>query len=187
MVVEVTFRGNFDASNNRYFMVFGNNSTYQVPLPPPNNVNEDELIEPGETPVSGIGTIASYYTNYYSTWAGYCFLEPGGYFAIPGPFVLGQTTTREFLSDLGTTSTKVRFTFRLSQIFSTTVPSTIYFDFLAVAWPSGIAKLPADHLTSTNAYLSNATVVGSTNTIDDPIDNSIAESLDIIKCTVTIQ
>lgn len=183
MVVEVTLRGTMEAGANRYFMVLASSSNYKIPLPPPDNPNYDEFLEPGTEPK--LGNIADYYTNYYSTWAGYIMVESGGYFLVDGPFVQGQVTTREPLSDLGEISSKIKFNFRLSQIFGSSIPSTIYFDFVSVPWPSDSSKLLADHLTSTNAYVSK--VAGSTATIPDDPDDSLAPALDILKCTVTIQ
>jgi hypothetical protein len=184
MVVEVTLRGTMDASADRYFLVIGTGEAFKVPLPPPDNINF-EFLEPGTTPL--LGLIADYYTNYYYSWAGYVKAEPGGYFLADGPFILNQTATQEFLADLGTISNKVKFNFRLSQIFGGNVPSTIYFDFVAVKWPTGLAKTAADHLNSTNAYISNLT--GSSITVIDESDpNPVTDpALDIQDCKVTIQ
>lgn len=188
LVVEVTLRGTMEVGANRYFLVLssqqllGSSPNFKVPLPPPDNYSF-EFIEPGMTPQ--LGSIADYYTNYYSTWAGYVMVEPAGNVLVKGPFVLGQSTTREVLSSLGTVSSKIKFNFRLSQIFGDSVPNPIYFDFVAVNWPADSAKMAADHLASTNAYFSK--VSGTTITIQDEENNTLNSSLDILDCTVTVQ
>jgi hypothetical protein len=184
MVVEVTLRGTMEASANRYFMVLVSRSDYKIPLPPPDNIDY-EFIEPGTEP--RLGSLEAYYTNFYSSWEGYCVVEPGGYFLADGPFIQGAVLTRESLSNLGEIGTKIKFNFRLSQVFGASVPNTIYFDFVSVPWPADDAKLPADHLTSTNAYISSARVSGSTQTVNDEANYALEDSLDILQCTVTIQ
>jgi len=182
MVVEVTLRGTMEATANRYFMVLSSDPVFKVPYPPPDNISY-ELIEPGTTPL--LGSITDYYTNYYSTWSGYIAVEPGGFFSVAGPFVEGVTITRESISTLGEPSTKITFNFRLSRIFGASIPSTIYFDFLSVPWQTDQPKLPADRLTSTNAYISK--VVSSAITITDEENLSLDAATDILKCTVSIQ
>lgn len=184
MVVEVTLRGTMEASANRYFMVLASRSDYSIPLPRPDNIDY-EFIEPGTEP--RLGSPEAYYTNFYSSWEGYCVVEPGGFFLADGPFIQGAALTRESLSSLGEISTKIKFNFRLSQVFGASVPDTIYFDFVSVPWPADDSKLPADHLTSTNAYISSARVSGSTQTVEDEPNYSLDGSLDILNCTVTIQ
>jgi len=182
LVVEVTLRGTMDINQNRYFMVLSANSNFQIPLPPPDNI-EFEFIEPGMSPQQG--SVEAYYTNYYSTWSGYVAVDPGGYFTVMGPFVQGQTVTREVLAGLGDVSSKLVFNFPLSRIFSGTVPDNIYFDFVTVNWPTGGQKIAADHLTSTNAYISKIT--GSIQTIQDEENPLLAPSQDILSCTVSVQ
>lgn len=184
MVVDVTLRGTMEITANRYFLVLAANNNYKIPLPPPDGFNK-EFLEPGTAPQPGSGTIADYYNDFYSTWSGYVIAEPGGYFLEAGPFILNQPATREFLSSLGEINEHLSFNFRLSQVFGSNVPDQIYFDFVTVNYPANAAKMPADHLTTTNAYIKKIT--GSTLTIADPADPSIAPSLDILSCTVTIQ
>jgi len=182
MVVEVTLRENFDAAANRYFLVLSTDAGFKTPLPPPDNIDY-EFIEPGTAPQRGV--LADYYANYYSTWSGYVMAEPGGYFAVPGSFVIGQSNTRALIASLGEPSTKIRFVYPLSQIFGAAVPDKIYFDFSAVNWPTADAKLAMDHLNTTNAYIAN--IAGSTTTITDISDPALVGSQDILTCTVTIQ
>ena len=182
MTVLVTLNGPADVNANRYFMVLSSDSNLKTPLPSPDNIDY-EMIEPGTTPQRG--SVEAYYTTYYSTWSGYIIADSGGYFLVDGPFVQGQATTREPLSTVGETSATLTYTVRLGQIFQSGVPDTIYFDVVSVPWPSGGAKLPADHLNSTNAYISK--VSGSTQTVDDTDNAYIDPAANIIKCTVTIQ
>ena len=182
LVVEVTLRGTLEVSANRYFLVIGTGEAFKVPLPPPDNIAY-EFLEPGTTPL--LGAIADYYTNYYYSWDGYVMTEPGGYFLVDGPFVLNQPTTRETLADLGTINNKVKFNLRLSQIFGNNVPDQIYFDFVTVNWPVANAKMSADHLASTNAYISKN--AGSNITVTDEDNPALPAALDIRECKVTIQ
>jgi len=182
MIVTVTLRGNFDVINNRYFLVLASSASLNIPLPPPDNI-EYEMIEPGTDPISG--SEEAYYLNYYSTWNGYSILEPGGYYLVAGPFVQNQTNTRESLGFIGNVNKTIVFNFDLSKVFGTTIPGNIYFDVVTVDWPDGHMKLPYDHLTSTNAYISK--VSGSVVNIDDGQDAALESSLDIISCKAEIE
>lgn len=182
MIVDVTLRGTMEVNANRYFLVLASTESYRIPLPPPDGFNV-EFPEPGTAPQQG--SMADYYTNFFSTWSGYVVTEPGGYFLAPGPFILNQPVTREALSSLGEIGTHIRFNFSLSQIFGDNVPDIIYFDFVTVSYPPDGAKMPADHLTSTNTYIRKLS--GSTLTVTDDDNLSIDPSLDIKSCTVTIQ
>ena len=182
MTVEVTLRGTLEVQSSRYFLVLASSANYTVPQPPPYDIAY-EMIEPGETP--RIGAVADYYTKFYATWEGYVAVEPAGYFSVKGKFIQGQAVTREVITSLGEPSTKITFTFGLDRIFGTTIPANIYFDFVSVDWPSDTSRLPADHLTTSNAYV--AKLFGSSQTITDAEDPGIRSSLDILDCKVTIQ
>jgi hypothetical protein len=171
-----------DPGANRYFLVLARTPDYRVPLPPPDNI-VFEMIEPGTTPRSG--ALADYYTNYYSTWEGYCIVDPGGYFLADGPFVIGAPLTREVIASLGTVTTHLNFNFELSRVFGTAIPDTIYFDLVTVPWPDEAARLPADHLAATDAYISK--IAGSTVTVVDESNPLLDAALDITRCSVTIQ
>ncbi|HVN67927.1 MAG TPA: hypothetical protein VMT55_06105 [Candidatus Sulfotelmatobacter sp.] len=186
MVVEVTLRGTMDVYANSYFLVIGTGEAFKVPLPPPANPGY-EFLEPGTTPLSQTPTMADYFTNYYYSWAGYVIVDTGGYNLVDGPFVINQTqpNSRESLASLGTISNKIKFNFRLSQIYGSNIPDTIYFDFVTVKWPAGAMKTAADHLNSTNAYISKT--AGSSLTVIDEEDQTVDAALDIEDCKVTIQ
>ncbi len=184
MSVTVTLRDTMALNSNRYFLVLSSGSGLKVPLPYPDiNNNSPEFLEPGMTPQ--LGTAEAYYSSYFGTWSGYIELDPGGYFLTKGPFVINQTTTREPLATLGSIKNTINFTFQLERIFGSTIPDYIYYDFVSVPWPDGQAKIPADHLTSTNAYIAKAS--GSVTTITDGQDLSIDGSLDIVNCKVEIE
>lgn len=183
MSVEVTLKGTMEVNANRYFLVVSSNPVYKVPLPPPDIIADaPEFIEPGMVPTTG--SPEAYYTNFYSTWSGYIVLDSGGYSLVKGPFVINQTPTREVLSGMGEISAKISFSFSLDRIFAA-VPDQIYFDFISVAWPDGQARIPSDHLLTTNNYISKA--VGSIVTVVDGEDSGVDGSLDIISCRVEIQ
>jgi hypothetical protein len=183
MVVEVRLRGNFDINANRYFLVMSDRSDYKVPLPPPDFLEEaPEFLEPGTTPTTG--SPEAYQDIFYSTWSGYIVIDPSGYSLVKGPFVLGQTPTREVIENIGEASDRLSFSFRLGRIFST-IPNPVYFDFVAVPWPDGGEKIPADHLPSTNNYISS--LEGSVITVEDDPESGLAGSLDIQDCRVEIQ
>lgn len=183
MIVEVTLRGNVDTSANCYFMVFGSDQNYKIPLPWPNQIDAaPEMLEPGTVPL--VGSIEAYYSNFYNSWSGYVLLEPAGYTLVKGPFVLNQVSTREFLSPLGAVSSKLNFEFRLGRLF-TTIPDKIYFDVVSVPWTGGGARIPKDHLPSTNNYISKVT--GSIIEVPEFEETSVEASLDILKVRVEIQ
>ena len=114
-------------------------------------------------------------------------MDSSGFTLVKGPFAQGTDASREVIATLGElNTTRIRFTFPLERLFgSTAVPDKIYFDFAAVPWPSGAQKFCADHLTTTNAYISK--LAGSIQLIQDEEDLSINPALDIIGCRVTIQ
>jgi len=184
MTVEVTLGGTVEADASRYFLVLASNPNFKIPLPPPNIIADSpEFLEPGTIPL--LGSIEAYYTNFYSTWAGYVVADAGVYFSVKGPFVLNQAATREFISNLSRGTSRLTFNFSLDRVFGSSVPDIIYFDFVSVPWPIGSQKIPADHLESTNAYISK--ISGSTITVDDDENDAVEPSLNIIKCVVTVQ
>jgi hypothetical protein len=183
IVVEVTLRGNLDNNSNRYFLVVSSVESYRVPLPPPDIVEEaPEFIEPDMTPQTG--SIEAYFTNFFSSWAGYVVLDPSGYNLVKGPFEIGQVLTRESISSLVNISNKISFNFELDRLFDV-VPDNIYFDFITVSWPDGEQKIPEDHLPSTGNVISKD--AGSITIVSDGEDPELDPSLDILNCTVEIQ
>lgn len=184
MIVDVTLRGTADAIGNRYFVVMSSNSAFKVPLPPPDyDEQTPEFLEPGDVPL--VGSIEAYYSKYYAGWTGYVYVDPGGYTLVTGPFVNGVAATREAVGNLETITSKLSFTFNLAKLFGTTIPDNIYFDVISVPWPDGQAKIPVDHLASTNASISK--ISGSILTVDDIEDSSLPASRDIVRCRVEIQ
>lgn len=191
MSVTVTLRGNSDISLNRYFMVLSSSSTFKAPLPLSENSGQYEFLDLASNtlPVDASHPLADYYTNFFSTWAGYVKLDSSGYAVVPGPFTSSLETTPGTIpitTGTGQGTTTLNFNFSLNQIFAP-VPQTVYFDVITVSWPSSQSqrKIPADHL-PTNASI--ATLSGSTLTINDTDPSLISDpSLDILSCEVTVQ
>lgn len=184
MVVEVDLRGTAEVTSHRYFLVLSSTPDFKIPLPPPaEKLDAPEFIEPGMTPV--LGSAEAYFSNFFSTWSGYVVIDFGGSFTVKGPFAIGSSVTREVFSGPEDLSSKIKFIFDLSRIFDTSIPDNIYFDFVAVNWPEGQPKIPQDHLESTNALISK--ILGSIKEISDEENPDLDPSVDILKCTVTIQ
>jgi len=184
MQVSVTLRGTVKMDDTaRYFLVLSRYPDFKTPLPFPDNVNGYEFIEPGMQPQ--LGSMETYYTNFYSSWESYVMMEPAGFILVHGPFVQGTTATREVIGGIPAITNNIQFFFRLNQVFGTSVPDTIYFDFTTVYWPAGGAKYAMDHLNSTNAYISK--IAGSTISVDDEISQGMDPSMDITNISVTIQ
>lgn len=184
MAVEVDLRGTFNADANRYFLILSADPSYQVPLPPPDMLEDSpELIEPDMTPE--IGSPETYYTEFFNTWSGYIIIEPSGYVAVPGPFALNQALTREVIAPLINITSKISFSFQLERIFGANIPDQIYFDFVTVPWPNGQEKIPQDHLPSSNNSISK--ISGSIQQVADQQDPALSADLDIINCRMEIQ
>lgn len=184
LMVEVNLQGTLDVNTNRYFLVLGSNSGFKVPLPSPGvDLETPELVEPGTAPI--IGSVEAYYSKYFTTWSGYVFIDLSGYTLVSGPFVQGVTATREALGNITLGTNKMSFTVNLSKVFGSTIPDNIYFDVISVPWPDGGAKVPADHLTSTDTYI--AKISGSVITVTDDEDPGILPSQDIRNCRFEVQ
>ena len=143
LTVEVNLRANLDVSKYRYFMVFSTQEAISFPILPPEGTTLDEFLEPGDAPRVGDNT--SYFANYYSTWTSYIVLEDGGYFLAKGPFVATNTVTREPLAPLSSISNRLSFNVSLSRLFGPSIPDTIYFDIIAVEYPTNDLKYMRDH------------------------------------------
>ncbi|NQT30259.1 MAG: hypothetical protein HQ596_06780 [Candidatus Saganbacteria bacterium] len=183
MRVSASLAGTMDVENNRYFMVFSDDSNYKVPLPPPDIIESaPEFIEPGMTPETG--SAEAYYSNFFDTWSGYIVVDPSGYSVVCGPFVEGQTLTREVFATLGEISDTISFTFLLGKIFDP-IPAKIYFDFICVSWPDGEEKIPYDHLPSTDNYISYLS--GSIQVVTAFKDVDVDVSLDILELRVEME
>ncbi|MBN2057475.1 MAG: hypothetical protein JW782_01590, partial [Candidatus Saganbacteria bacterium] len=66
-----------------------------------------------------------------------------------------------------------------------TVPDNIYFDVVAVPWPSGGEKIPADHLPTSDNSISK--IVGSIVTVDDSSDSGLDPCVDILNIRMEVQ
>lgn len=182
MTVTVTLRGTLESYANRYLLVLSANNNFQIPDFPNFDLNTPEFIEPGMIPLAG--NTADYYTKYYSTWAGYVVLDRNQFFSVKGPFVYGQTVSREVFSNVSTPNTVISFTFSVNRVFDI-IPDTIYFDFVSVPWPNNAQKIAADHINSTDAYISK--LAGSIKMVYDSVDPGLDPAVDILNCRVEIQ
>lgn len=189
MTVTVTLGGVVDATNNRYFMVLSDSQNFKVSLPPPSeNPHYYEFLEPDGTQPKDGTSLEVYYTNFFSTWSGYIKLDTGQYYYAAGPFVQGTSPVLNPFAIFGGATNKLVFDLQLNRIFPAGVPTTVYFDVIAVPWASGAPTYAADHLNATtNSYIS--TQSGSIITVQDTLDYSTPAnpSLDILTCEVTVQ
>jgi hypothetical protein len=183
MVVEADFRGNLDLTHNRYFMIISTQESYAFPILPPEGTSLDEFLEPGDSPV--VGSLADYFSKYYSTWYAYIVLDNTGYHLARGPFSVTTPVTREVMGYFYTQPNTLYFTIRLNQIFGATVPDNIYFDIISVDYPSNGQKYLKDHVAPPSRSISK--IAGSLLSKSDPADSNIDPSLDIISWTVKIE
>lgn len=179
--VEVTLRGNFDVTRNRYFMVIATQEAYYIPLPAP--YSTDEFLEPGDA--AQAGDTARYYTDYYYSWHSYIVLNQMGYFLNKGPFVYGVSTTPEVISGTGNISNKLTFSVELERIFGPQIPDYIYFDLISVDYPSGQLKYLKDNITPPVRSISK--VSGSFIQAATISNEAIDGSQDIISWSVRIE
>ncbi|OGC07284.1 hypothetical protein A2526_04875 [candidate division WOR-1 bacterium RIFOXYD2_FULL_36_8] len=175
LYVEINLEGTANVSNNRYFVIFSTMESYQIPLPPPDSI--DEFLEPGNDPQPGLTTKESYYTKYYSTWNAYVVIDSFGYNFVKGPFVFGTESTREIISTLGSLTNKLAFKVNLEKIFGTNIPNNVYFDIVSVDYPTNSEKILKDRI-SPPVY-DFATISGTVVTQSDIDDPKITTSLDI--------
>ena len=181
--VEITLSANANVTDNRYFVIFSTMEGYQIPLPPPDSL--DEFLEPGDEPQPGTKTKAGYYNSYYSTWAGYVVIDSQGYSVVKGPFNFSTPSTRELIAGLGNPSKNLTFNLRLERIFGATLPNRIYFDIITAAYPPGSTKLLADRISPPVNSLEpiKGTIVSRT---DADTTSASTPSLDITNWIVSI-
>jgi hypothetical protein len=173
MTVSVNFAGNLDFVNNKYFMVIGNNSDYQMPLSYPYEFIEPVLDTPLDQQVD--------YFQYYSTWAGYVTTDSGIIFLVPGPFEsTTEANARIQVGEAVGEQTRLSFNFRLDQVFGDSPPDTIYFDFVSV----DKTRYLKDHLHVTGAILKYEGMIASGS---DEGSSDIDPSLDILDWAVSVQ
>jgi hypothetical protein len=176
MIVDVNFGGALDLLNNKYFMVLGQDSDYQLPMPP-----DYEFVEPG-LPVKN--TQINYF-DFYSTWAGYVVVDGGIVYLYKGPFPAsaeGYVRPQPVqIGQIGPGSSKIEFNFIIEQVFGPDPPNTISFDFVS----AGHLKYLVDHLTPPSRSIlrySSMLVTGS-----DEGETGIDPSLNILNWSVMVQ
>jgi len=183
MTVEVTFRGNLDVNENRYFLILSTQDAYSLPIPPPEGGSLDEFLEPGDTP--RLGDRSTYFTNYYSTWHSYIILDSLGYFLAKGPFSATDPITRESVATYSAASSKFTFTIRLERIFGAAIPDYIYFDVVSADYPTDAQKFLKDHIAPPGQKISK--ILGSLLSQTDEQKSDIDPSQDIISWSVKIE
>ncbi|OGC21846.1 hypothetical protein A3J90_07385 [candidate division WOR-1 bacterium RIFOXYC2_FULL_37_10] len=183
--MEIELNGTADVQNNRYFVIFSTTESYQIPLPPPNSL--DEFLEPGDDPQPGTTTKEGYYAKYYSTWSGYVVIDNFGYTFVKGPFLLNTQASRETIANLGDLSNKLSFIINLETIFGSNIPNNVYFDIVTVSYPPNLKKVPQDIISPpTYKFETISGTILPKSDVDDPSSN-ITPSLNIINWTVTLE
>ena len=183
MVVELDFRGNLDLTKSRYFMIISSVESYSFPILPPEGNSLDEFLEPGDAPV--VGSIADYFTKYYSTWNSYIALDSLGYHLARGPFSITNPVTKETLASYPYQSNYLYFTVSLDRLFGTSVPENIYFDIISADYPTSGQKYLKDHIAPPGRSISK--IAGSIVSKSDEVKSDIDPGLDIISWSVKIE
>jgi len=169
-------------SSSKYFVIIATNEAYQLP----SLTSYDELLEPGEAPQAGGQTEEYYYTNYYSTWASYIAIDKNfGSFSAKGPFIFGQTATKESVSTYSISGETISIQINLDKLFAdASTISQFYIDIAAVDHPDASYKLLNDRLSSSNfiKVLTGEMIYGN-----DTEDSSIDSALDIKNWKVKIE
>ncbi len=176
MVVDMNLAAPLDFVHNKYFMVLGVDSNFQIPMPP-----DYEFVEPG-LPV--MNTEINYF-DFYSTWAGYVVVDGGVVYLYPGPFPASAEgfvrPTPIQIGQISAGSSRMKFDFIIEQVYGASPPDTISFDFVSV----DLTKYLADHLTPPNRSIlrySGMLVTGS-----DEAESGVDPSLNFLNWSVLIQ
>jgi hypothetical protein len=175
--IYATFRGNIDTIQNKYYILFRNDASPQVPFAP------NQFIEPGEKPLED--TI-DYYATYLPTWKNFIVLDGNTFYFVQPPYTSEAYPTKEVLAVWsGADTNQMTISFPLSKLAPNT--NRLYFDIVTV---DKTTKMVNDNLSPLNNSPSSYYVF----TIKDSIvsgkdETSIVsrESLDIIDWGVSIQ
>lgn len=168
--IEIDLAGTANVTGNRYFIVFSTIEAYQIPLSPPDSL--DEFLEPGDEPQPGTKSKADYFGQYYSTWAGYVVIDSQGYSVVKGPFNITTPISREAIGGLGNLTDKFNFNLRLDRIFGATLPEKIYFDIITASYPANSSKLLSDRISPPVIYF-------------EPIKGTIVSKSDVDTASVS--
>jgi hypothetical protein len=174
VIVQVELRGNLDMVNNKYYMIIGTSETYLLPEYP------YEFVEPRQPTTDP--TYNPYV--YYRTWKAYIVNDDSGnYFLVPGPFNnTGEVYSRIPIGSItGAAPNRMEFRFRLDQLYGSSVPAIMYFDFVT----TGPDKFLEDHLQPPSKYLD--TYRGSEIIGTDDVRADINASLDILSWKVRVE
>jgi hypothetical protein len=168
LVLELTYRGNIDMTNNRYFIVIGTTENFQIQMKP------YEFIEPTEVPSSPPDLPNDNYFSYYQTWQSYFVSEVTGSLSlINGPFVTTEGYTRNPISNQDPDLYQITLTCPLSYIYGSAIPDKIYFNVVSVN-----NRYVKDVILPPVKYISK--IKGDRQEGGDDVDLSIDSSLDLV-------
>jgi len=177
ITMEINYKGNIDTINNKYYLIFNNNSAPLLPFMPV------QFVEPGETPAQ---PDVDYYGQYYPTWKSYVVLDGNSFSFVKGPFTSEAVPTKEVIATWsGAQSSQIFITFDMSRLG--TLTERLNFDFVSVDKTS---KLVKDNLSPLNSSPSTSyvfTITDTTATGSDEATPGIPESVDILNWRILVQ
>lgn len=177
ITIEINYKGNIDTVNNKYYILFNNNSAPLLPFMPV------QFVEPGETPAD---PSQDYYGQYYPAWKNYIVLDGNSFYFIPGPFTSEATPTKEVIATWsGADSKQILLTFNISKLG--TLTDRLNFDFVSVDKTSKLVKDNLSPLNSSPSTYYVFTISDTTATGSDEETPGITESMDILDWRVLVQ
>lgn len=177
ITIMIDYKGNIDPIQNKYYILFNNDSAPNIPFMP------IQFVEPGDIPSQ---PDVDYYGQYYSTWKSFIVLDGNAFYFVRGPYTSEAVPTREvFATWSGAQTKQIMLSFNISKLG--TLTNRLNFDFVSV---DKATKLVEDNLSSLTSSLSpyyiftisNSTVSGS-----DEVVPGIRDSLNILDWRVLIQ
>ena len=177
ITMEINYKGNIDTINNKYYLIFNNNSAPLLPFMPV------QFVEPGETPAQPDN---EYYGHYYPTWKSYVVLDGNSFSFVKGTFTSEAVPTKEVIAAWsGAQSNQISITFDMSRLG--TLTERLNFDIVSVDKTS---KLVKDNLSPLNSSPSTSyvfTITDTTATGSDEATPGIPESVDILNWRILVQ
>ena len=177
ITIEINFKDNIDTTQNKYYILFNNNSAPIIPFMP------TQFVEPGETPAQ---PDVDYYGLYYSTWRNYVVLDGNAYSLVKGSFTSEATPTKEVIATWsGADPKKIFLTINMSKLG--TLTQRLNFDFVSV---DKTTKLVEDNLSPLNSSPSTYYVYTISDTTASGTDEETAgirPSADILSWKVLVQ
>jgi hypothetical protein len=177
ITIEINYKGNIDTTANKYYILFNNNASSQLPFMP------IQFVEPGETPSQ---PDVDYYGQYYPTWKSFIVLDGNAFSFVKGPFTSEAVPTKEVIATWsGADPKKILLTFDMSRLG--TLTERLNFDFVSV---DKATKLIKDNLSPLNSSPSTYyvfTISDTTASGSDEETPGISESGDILNWRVLVQ